>query len=52
MFTFDFADVKPSVLNWFVVGMLAITFIVVAKFVVNKFDNPIVAPFKEVVSSV
>lgn len=33
---FDFADVKPSVLSWVIVGMMAVTFIVFAKFAVNK----------------
>lgn len=33
---FDLADVKPSVLSWFIVGLMAITFIVFAKFAVNK----------------
>lgn len=33
---FDLADVKPSVLSWFIVGLMAITFIVFAKFAVNR----------------
>lgn len=33
---FDLADVKPSVLSWFIVGIMAVTFIVFAKFAVNK----------------
>lgn len=33
---FDLADVKPSVLSWLIVGVMAVTFIVFAKFAVNK----------------
>jgi hypothetical protein len=32
----DFADVRPSVISWVIVGLMAVTFIVFAKFVVNK----------------
>jgi len=32
MLDFDFADVKPSVVNWVIVGVMAITFIVFAKY--------------------
>ena len=32
----DFADVKPSVISWLMVGVMAVTFIVFAKFAVNK----------------
>lgn len=28
---FDFADVKPSVPNWFMIGIMAVTFILVFK---------------------
>ncbi len=52
MFSFDPADVKPSVLNWVIVGLLAITFIVFMKYAVNHFDNPVTRPIKEVVNSV
>ena len=34
------ADVKPSVLSWVVVGLLAVTFIVVGKFVLTKYHVP------------
>lgn len=49
---FDFADVKPSVMNWVIVGLLAITFIVFMKFAVNKFDVPFLSSIREVVNSV
>lgn len=35
--TLDFADVKPSLVSWFIVGLMAITFIAFAKFIVNKY---------------
>ena len=34
--TLDMADVRPSVISWVIVGLMAITFIVFAKFAVNK----------------
>ena len=48
---FDFSDVKPSVFNWMVVGLLALTFIVMAKYVVNKWDNPATKVFKDFVNA-
>lgn len=32
----DFADVKPSVLSWATVGIMASTFIVLMKFILAK----------------
>jgi len=52
MFSLDFADVKPSLVNWMIVGLMAITFITLAKFAVNHFDTPVLKPFKSVSSSV
>lgn len=49
---FDFSDVKPSALNWLIVGLMAITFISFAKFAVNHFDTPFLKPFKQLVTSV
>lgn len=37
---FDMADIKPSVLSWIIVGLMAATFIVVAKWAVNKYPVP------------
>jgi hypothetical protein len=48
----DFSDVKPSLLNWMIVGLMAITFIALAKFVVNHYSNPITDKFKSLVNSV
>jgi hypothetical protein len=36
-FDFDLADVKPSVLSWLIVGLMAVSFILIAKFALNKF---------------
>lgn len=37
MFDFDMADVRPSVMSWIVVGIMAVTFIVVAKYLLNRY---------------
>lgn len=36
----DFADVKPSVLSWLIVGLMAVTFIAFWKFVMAKYPIP------------
>lgn len=36
----DFADVKPSVLSWLIVGLMAVTFIAFFKFVMAKYPVP------------
>lgn len=36
--TMDFADVKPSLLNWAVVGLMAVTFISFWKYVLARFN--------------
>jgi len=33
------ADVKPSILNWLVVGLTAVTFIVAAKWLANRYPT-------------
>lgn len=35
-----FANVKPSVVSWMTVGIMAITFIVVAKWLATKWEIP------------
>jgi hypothetical protein len=40
MFELDMADVKPSLLSWVVVGLMAVTFIAVAKWVLNRWTVP------------
>jgi len=37
----DFADVKPSLLNWTVVGLMAVTFITFWKFVFSMWGQGI-----------
>lgn len=52
MFELSFADVKPSVLNWLIVGLMALTFSAAAKFAVNHYSsNPIVSKFKDLVNA-
>ncbi len=41
---FEFADVKPSVLSWIVVGLMAVTFIAVAKWATAKWPVPGLTP--------
>jgi hypothetical protein len=36
----DFADVKPSVLSWIIVGLMAVTFIAFTKFILTKYPIP------------
>lgn len=43
---FDFKDVRIGLLNWFIVGIMALTFIVVMKMITTKFP---IAGVKEVV---
>lgn len=45
----DFADVKPSVVSWVIVGLMAVTFIVVAKYIFTRWPVP---GLTEVVQSV
>jgi hypothetical protein len=45
---FNFSDVRIGLLNWIIVGLMAITFIVVAKMITAKFP---IAGVTEVVHS-
>lgn len=36
----DFADVKPSILNWLIIGLMAVTFIAFWKFMLTKYPIP------------
>lgn len=49
LFDLDMADVKPSVLSWIVVGLMAVTFIAVMKYAVNRWYIP---GFTEVITAV
>lgn len=52
MFELDFADVKPSVLSFMTTGIMAVVFIVLLKFLVNEFKNPITDIFRDVANAV
>ncbi|MCI0560076.1 MAG: hypothetical protein MN733_16425 [Nitrososphaera sp.] len=52
MFELDFSDVKPSVISWIVVGLMAISFIAVAKYAIATIDNPVTRFFRPVVAAV
>lgn len=39
----DFANVYPNVLNWLVIGLMALTFILFAKFFFSKINIPAVS---------
>ena len=42
---FDMADVKPSLISWMVVGIMAVTFIVFMKYLTAKYPVPGLTPF-------
>jgi hypothetical protein len=42
---FDMADVKPSVVSWMIVGIMAVTFIVFMKYLTAKYPVPGLTPF-------
>lgn len=44
--------IKPSLLTWVTVGVMAITFIVLMKYIVNAYPNPVTAVFKSTIDSV
>ena len=46
------ASVNPTVLNWLMVGVMAITFIVFIKYVVNAYPNPVTDVLKDTINSV
>jgi len=39
-FDLDMSDVKPSVLSWLVVGLMAVTFIAFLKYATNRWYVP------------
>ena len=39
----DFADVKPGLMNWVIVGLLAISFIYAGKVIFGKYHVPYVS---------
>jgi hypothetical protein len=40
----DMADVKPSIISWIIVGLMATTFIVAGKYAATKFNIPGFSP--------
>ncbi len=38
----DFADVKPSVMSFLIVGLMAVVFILLMKFITSKYNIPVV----------
>lgn len=36
----DFADVRPSVASWLIVGVMAMTFILAGKYLTGRFKVP------------
>ena len=49
---FDLGGLKPTAYNWLSIGISAITFILVMKYLVTKYDNPVTNIFKDAISSV
>lgn len=41
MIGLDMSDIKPSVLSFLLVGLMAVAFIALSKFAVAQFDNPV-----------
>lgn len=41
----DMADIRPSLLNWAVSGIMAVTFIVLMKYVTTKYPVPGLSQF-------
>lgn len=52
MFELDFAEVKPNLFNFIIIGLMALVFIALAKYAVNTFDNSITRFFKPLVNAV
>jgi len=42
---FDMADVKPSLMSWMIVGIMAVTFIVFMKYLTARYPVPGLTPF-------
>lgn len=45
----DFADVKPTVLNFVIVGAMAVVFIVLIKYALNRWPVPGLTPMINIV---
>lgn len=51
-FSFDLADVKPSVYSWFVVGIMAVSFILVMRFTFTILLKRRIAGFSDLFEAV
>lgn len=40
MFEFDWADIKPTAVNWLIIGLCAATFFITLKYLVNRWPVP------------
>lgn len=49
---FEVSGFRPNVLSFFTVGVMAVIFIILAKYLVNTYDNPITGLFKSSINSV
>lgn len=52
MIGLDMSDVKPSIVSFLVVTLMAIAGISLAKYAVNQFDNPVTQFFRSTVNAV
>lgn len=52
MIGLDMSDVKPSIVSFLVVGLMAVAFIALAKFTVAQFDNPLTRFVRPIVAVV
>ena len=52
MIGLDMSDVKPSIMSWVIVGLMAISFIALSKVAVAQFDNPVTRFFRPILSTV
>lgn len=49
---FEIDGLKPTILSWLTVGVMAVTFIVLAKYLVNAYPNPVTDLFKSTFEAV
>ncbi len=52
MIGLDMSDVKPSLLSWILIGLMAVSFIAVTKYAVNTIDNSVTRFFRPVLNAV
>lgn len=48
----EISGFKPNALSFITVGVMAVIFIILAKYLVNTYDNPVTAIFKSSINSV